>query len=560
MRDVPENVVENAAEQRSAVLSARLKAALANRPPDAPLAYPVSRFARGLWFLDQLQPGGTEFVQGVVVRLSGDLDEPALKQAFQQLVSEQPAFRTTFPTGESGPVRLVRPTAVADLPVIRTPRTELTGEQLLSLLDGSAALEPFDLAAGPLFRCRLVRAPGSWSALVLLVHHLIWDAESARILVTDLAARYDAGGRGEPNRHGSPAPESPAPVASLSDDDRGGWIAGLGRTAPFVWPTPVPAPAPCAVVTRGLSADQADALRSGFAELGCTPFMVGLGCLWLALAPYRSDGAAVIGASLSVRPPAAAGTVGYYVNTLPVRVEAGPAMSGREFLHAVRDACVHVLRHRLVPLEDVVAAVAPARTVGTTPLTQVVSAYNRAPAPLRTADGLMMTLDRLPARRPKRDLEVAWNETPDGLVLRLEYDTGRLSRSVVERIADETLRHLTAFAEDLDRSVDTVSARSPEATAVCAQPDTATAAPADVPADPWYRTIVELWRDVLDVEDVREEDNFFDLGGRSLEAARLVTRLNRRLGTEIPLRLVFVTDSLTDFADTIIREHRRDTA
>jgi amino acid adenylation domain-containing protein len=53
------------------------------------------------------------------------------------------------------------------------------------------------------------------------------------------------------------------------------------------------------------------------------------------------------------------------------------------------------------------------------------------------------------------------------------------------------------------------------------------------------RIVAEIWRDVLGVPVRRRDDDFFDLGGRSLKATRVRSRLSAAIGAEVPLRLIF---------------------
>ncbi|HSS51725.1 MAG TPA: amino acid adenylation domain-containing protein, partial [Thermoanaerobaculia bacterium] len=49
------------------------------------------------------------------------------------------------------------------------------------------------------------------------------------------------------------------------------------------------------------------------------------------------------------------------------------------------------------------------------------------------------------------------------------------------------------------------------------------------------RTIAEIWRDLLQVESVGNEDNFFDLGGHSLLLVQVQGRLAAAIGREVPV-------------------------
>jgi amino acid adenylation domain-containing protein len=62
-----------------------------------------------------------------------------------------------------------------------------------------------------------------------------------------------------------------------------------------------------------------------------------------------------------------------------------------------------------------------------------------------------------------------------------------------------------------------------------------------------------LWRDVLDLDRLSMDDDFFALGGTSRQAARLVTRAGRVFGERIPLGLLFEHPTVAAFAEAIDR-------
>ncbi|MER6207751.1 amino acid adenylation domain-containing protein [Streptomyces sp. NPDC001642] len=59
------------------------------------------------------------------------------------------------------------------------------------------------------------------------------------------------------------------------------------------------------------------------------------------------------------------------------------------------------------------------------------------------------------------------------------------------------------------------------------------------PATPQERALAELFAEVLGLDDVGADDSFFDRGGNSLLATRLVSRIRAGLGVELPIRAVF---------------------
>src|SRR5215213_587316 len=68
------------------------------------------------------------------------------------------------------------------------------------------------------------------------------------------------------------------------------------------------------------------------------------------------------------------------------------------------------------------------------------------------------------------------------------------------------------------------------------------------PRTPAEEQLVEIWEEILGLERVGIHDNFFELGGHSLLATRVVSRLNRHFGVELPLRVLFEDSTIEGLA------------
>gem|GEM_PF-6955515 len=74
------------------------------------------------------------------------------------------------------------------------------------------------------------------------------------------------------------------------------------------------------------------------------------------------------------------------------------------------------------------------------------------------------------------------------------------------------------------------------------------------PRTPLQVLIAGVWQEVLGIEQVGLHDSFFDLGGYSLVATRVVARIRGLFQIELPLRALFQTPTLLAFSDEVLSQ------
>jgi len=75
------------------------------------------------------------------------------------------------------------------------------------------------------------------------------------------------------------------------------------------------------------------------------------------------------------------------------------------------------------------------------------------------------------------------------------------------------------------------------------------------PRSPLEKKVAQIWAEVLSVEEVGIHDNFFDLGGHSVAATRVLSQVIQKFQLELPLRLLFQSPTVAEMA-AVIAKHQ----
>ena len=75
----------------------------------------------------------------------------------------------------------------------------------------------------------------------------------------------------------------------------------------------------------------------------------------------------------------------------------------------------------------------------------------------------------------------------------------------------------------------------------------------EAPRTPVEKLLAEIWMDVLSVEKVGINDDFFEVGGQSILATQFITRVQQVLPGKLSLQAIFETPTIAGLADFIMR-------
>ncbi|KVA53005.1 hypothetical protein WI61_24850 [Burkholderia cepacia] len=318
----------------------------------------MSAAQQSLWFLNQFERGGVTYNVPFSLRLSGRVDAEALARAFDVVQRRHPALRCRFPGRGGQPVAQVVETTAA------LTRVDFSNapdpEARVVELESEQARASFDLEHDAPLRATLARVAADDYRLVATVHHIVFDGRSLQLFLDELARAYAelADGR-EPDvepldddLHSGPDVAPADLAAGLAH-----WQARLSG-ASAVLPLPLDQPRPAARRFNGrriefdVPRDVADALREVARARSLSMYMVGLTAFAVLLRRYTHEGDVVIGSPISNRYAIERDdAIGYFVNTLPNRIDVSGTPTFSDVLERVRTTVLDTFEHAYVPFE-----------------------------------------------------------------------------------------------------------------------------------------------------------------------------------------------------------------
>ena len=153
--------------------------------------FPLSLTQQRLWFLNQLDPGTSAYNVPLGIRLQGNLDRLALGSSLQAIVHRHEILRTTFGVDAGRPIQIVAPDLQLEIPFVDLTDADSNKRQSEAYRIARAeARIPFDLAAGPLLRLRIIRLSADEHLLICILHHIVCDGWSLEIFIRELATLY----------------------------------------------------------------------------------------------------------------------------------------------------------------------------------------------------------------------------------------------------------------------------------------------------------------------------------------------------------------------------------
>ncbi|MCS6914979.1 MAG: amino acid adenylation domain-containing protein [Myxococcales bacterium] len=425
--------------------------ALEARPPkgecEEVYAFPATSAQQRLWFLDQMDPGAATYNIPQALRLIGPLDIGALHRALRGLVERHEALRTTFAASENGVLQIVAPTLELPLPVTDLCHLpEGTRLQAALQLAAEEARRPFDLSRGPLLRVGLLVLGPADHVLLLNIHHIVCDGWSLGVLFRELGGLYRV--------QCGEAPALPEPAIQQADyavweverlkspeleRQLDYWRKRLAGPLPHL---ELPADRrPAQRTSRGhclrlrIEPALAEQLNLLARREGVSLFMLLLAAYQLWLSRLCGQNEVLVGSPVANRDrPELEAAVGFFTSTVVLRTDLSGDPPFVELLERVKEVVYGALACQEVPLDRIVQALHPDRTVGLSPLFQAMFALQRAPDSALDLPAVQVEPLEVHSGTAKFDVLLEVQEVGQALMCLFEYSTDLFEERTARRL------------------------------------------------------------------------------------------------------------------------------
>ncbi|MEL4889237.1 non-ribosomal peptide synthetase [Pectobacterium betavasculorum] len=398
---------------------------------------------RMLWFIGQRsQDGMMAFAQTSALTLRGTIQKDAFQKAWQQVVMRHDALRTRIDA--HGQQQWIASQVRATIQHID-----------LSLLDSAqhdAQLQEFLTAESQktfhfddlLYRLTLVSLGSQHHVLIFTAHHLICDGVSVGVILTELAACYDAFCQNQP------APQL-APVLQFSEyvrwrhnqylekdyqREESFWLNQLAEQNLETLSLPLDYARPVVKTYQGdryimtLDRDSLQQLKSFARNNQMTSFMVVLGAFYCLLYRLARQKQVTVGVPFSGRTLHNSETmVGYLSNVYPIALEMHDDETVTQYLQRLRIILLDAYEHQNYPFSSLIEKGNFRRDASSSPLFNVAFNWDRVDIP--PMHGLEVTNFRFTPSFVEYDLMINLLEVNEEAELSWDFNTDLFDKTTI---------------------------------------------------------------------------------------------------------------------------------
>ncbi len=561
----------------------------AGTEPDV-FVMPATPSQARFWLLHQMHSGNHALNMPIAWTCRGTFSPEVAAAALTELVRRHESLRTTFEAVDGHLSQVIHAPIEVSLPVedLRPLTKDARRRRADEIIHRQARI-PIDMEKGPLLFAQAVRMGADEHILLVTIHHSVCDGWSNGVVLRDFAEIYDGLMRNLPFG----LPELPIQFGDFAvwlDQWRKGkesvesldyWRNTLGGNF-----TPLRIPRDFRgggeeqgdIETLLLAPDLVRQARDFCAARGVTLYMLLLSAYAAMLHRLTGQGDILIGTPCANRRPETVDLIGPFSNPQVIRVKIEEGDTLGSIVESVRDWTLGAVAHQDLPFEDLNDDEFFCSNKNQLSL-QVYFIYQKAFMQVQKTPSLEIVPLRSVSPGTMFDLLLSIVERAEGPRLQLEYNPGFFRVSTIQRILNLYVRVLEtllmsvespareAAKEGFGRQLlagshgaaehgtdEEAVHRNGHLSAGMSQGTAASGKQSEeylAPRDALEAQIAKIWETAIGVTNLGVRDSFFDLGGRSLAAMQIVSRINKTYSLSFGLASLFSGHTVERMAELV---------
>lgn len=540
--------------------------------------FPCTHTQLRCWILDQLKPGNPALNVAVRWEIRGTFKASTIEAALRRIIVRHEILRTCFVERDGVPRQQVVDNVDFKMSVIDLRNVPPAQRQQRILQIGEeTASEPFDLSKPCLFRVSLLMVNNDSAFLLITAHQSCFDGYSIRVLgreVGEIAAALDAGRAPVlpdlPLQYGDFAMWQEEYISSYGfETERTFWRERLAG-APYFEIEP-DRPRGAVKSNRGNIAsvlkggDFGERMEAAARESRVSLYSYGAAVVSAMLYGLSGQTTVLFGSQVAGRENGdLENLIGVFINNVVMRFDLDGRTRYADHVKTAGRVVTDALNNQTMPFNKLVELVNPVRDPSRNPLISVN--FNCQKAFLEDHRYGGFQLISAPSQSPGviYDLSFMMIGRPSGWRMSIEYNSDLFEPATIESFLqlwqdayelalsnpDAPLSAFAALAETNGRAGRPRSAGGMQAAA-------GPAGAVDI-ADRATLTLAQrmqmlagIWSRVLNVASVGPGDDFFQCGGHSLLALRMISIVREEFGVKPDLELLFRHPTLGKFGEAI---------
>ncbi|MEM5662594.1 condensation domain-containing protein [Bacillus cereus] len=402
--------------------------------------------------------------------IRGDININCLNKSINRLISRHESLRTRFDVVNNELIQMIYAKVDFKLQVLDLSQKglDLPNSHITEILREEAQ-RSFNLDELPLFHAYLIKIKDTEHIFVWNMHHIISDGWSMRVLLKELTCLYNNEIQGEFCN----LPEVEIQYADFSEWHREWLETEEAEKQLKYWSDFLSGELPMTQLPSDYSKGNFNFTYKGDSyretvdldlfnrtmefskKQNVTPFITFLTVFKVLVSRYLEQKDIIIGTPVAGRTASEIeNTVGFFVNTLPIRTKLNYDKSFTEILQEVRTVSFNTFENDGIPLQSIIEAINPVRTGGASPIIQSVFTFQESLKEELSFLNLQIEPVIVEDKTAKFELTfVVDRKENDEIDILVEYNTDLFKVDTIKRLVKNYIKALESVLENPQQKI-----------------------------------------------------------------------------------------------------------